>query len=126
MNLHTTLMDIRMAGAKSWADLHGWHVERANGTPIFRQIYLQARASILEQVLKPGTKLPATRELAGLLGVSRASVIAAYEQLLAEGFIAGKVGSGTYIASDLPQPVERRARRRAVPPTKAPAKMSKP
>src|SRR5271170_4643836 len=94
-----------MRSARSWADLHGWHVERASGTPIFRQIYLQVRAGVLAQALKRGTKLPATRELAALLGVSRASVISAYEQLLAEGFIAGKVGSGTYIASDLPQPI---------------------
>ena len=115
-----------MTRAKSWADLHGWHVERANGTPIFRQIYLQARASVLAQVLKPGTKLPATRELARLLGVSRTSVISAYEQLLAEGFIAGKVGSGTYIAADLPQPIERRPRRRAMAPGKAPAKLPAP
>ena len=48
------------------------------------------------------------RELAARLRVARTSVISAYEQLLAEGYIAGKARSGTFIASDLPMPSERR------------------
>lgn len=52
---------------------------------------------------------PSTRALASRLRVARASVVSAYEQLLAEGYLAGKVGSGTYISSDLPEPLERRA-----------------
>ena len=64
----------------------------------------QLRSAILSGTLRPGTKLPSTRELAGQLGVSRSAVVSAFEQLLAEGYTLGKKGAGTYIASDLPEP----------------------
>jgi GntR family transcriptional regulator/MocR family aminotransferase len=95
----------------SWADLYGWQIDRASATPLFRQVYLQMRAAILSRHLGSGTKLPSTRGLAAELGVARASVVAAYEQLLAEGCIAGKVGSGTYISGDLPEPIDGMSRR---------------
>ena len=88
---------------RSWADLSGWQIDRVSATPLFRQIYQQIQAAILAQALRPGTKLPSTRELASLLSVSRSAVIAAYEQLLAEGYICGKVGSGTYVSAELPE-----------------------
>src|SRR3546814_18999589 len=50
-----------------------------------------------------GSRLPATRQLANELGISRNTVLAAYEQLRAEGFIDGRVGPGSYIAEQLPQ-----------------------
>lgn len=89
-----------------WAELYDWQVDREGGTPLFRQIYGQIRSGILSRTLRPGTKLPSTRELASRLGVARASVVAAYEQLFAEGYLAGRIGSGTYIAADLPEPIE--------------------
>ena len=95
--------------AEGWAELVAWHVERGDETPLFRQIYLQVRAAILSRTLRPGTKLPSTRQLATRLGVARASVIAAYDQLLAEGYLDGRVGSGSYVSSDLPEPFDRRA-----------------
>jgi GntR family transcriptional regulator / MocR family aminotransferase len=95
-----------------WAELYAWQVERDNGTPLFRQVYLEIRSAILSRRLLPGTKLPSTRALASRLGMARASVVSAYEQLLAEGYLSGKVGSGTYISSDLPEPIERRPRAR--------------
>ena len=98
-----------MSPAPGWAELYAWQVERDNATPIFRQLYLQIRAAILSLPLAPGTRLPSTRALAFRLHIARASVVSAYEQLLAEGYLAGKVGSGTYISSDLPEPLERRA-----------------
>lgn len=97
--------------APGWADLYAWQVERGSAVPLFRQIYLQMRAAVLSRRLGPGTKLPATRGLAAELGVARSSVIAAYEQLLAEGYVAGRTGSGTYISNDLPEPIEGGARR---------------
>jgi GntR family transcriptional regulator/MocR family aminotransferase len=42
--------------------------------------------------------------LAAWLGAARASVVAAYDQLLAEGYIVGRIGSGTYVSTDLPDP----------------------
>jgi len=100
----------------AWAELHAWRVER-DGTPLFRQVYLQVRAAILSLTLAPGTRLPSTRALASRLRVARASVVSAYEQLLAEGYVAGRIGSGTYVSADLPQPPEGRPapRRTAAP-----------
>src|ERR1051325_2796174 len=65
--------------------------------------YLQlARAlkqAILDGRCAPATRLPATRVLARALDLSRNPVLAAYEQLAAEGFIEGRVGSGCYVAA---------------------------
>ena len=88
--------------AGGWADLFGWEIKRDNGMPVFRQVYLQIRLAILSRRLGAGTKLPSTRALASELAVARTSVVAAYEQLLAEGYVSGKTGSGTYISSELP------------------------
>jgi GntR family transcriptional regulator / MocR family aminotransferase len=109
--------------APSWAELYAWQVDRGSGTPLFRQVYLEIRGAILARRLAPGTKLPSTRRLAARLGMARASVVSAYEQLLAEGYLAGKVGSGTYIAPDLPEAVERRDLARARPPLARPPRL---
>jgi GntR family transcriptional regulator / MocR family aminotransferase len=93
--------------AAGWADLYSWQVDRMSGEPLFRQIYLQIRLAILSKMLKPETRLPSTRDLAARLRVSRSAVIAAYEQLLAEGFLSGRIGSGTYISSELPEPMDK-------------------
>jgi GntR family transcriptional regulator / MocR family aminotransferase len=90
-------------------------IERSSDTPLFQQVYLQLRSSILSQNVPPGTKLPSTRELAEDLGISRAVVVLAYEQLLAEGSVNGRTGSGTYVADlanlggSRPSKVQRRA-----------------
>jgi GntR family transcriptional regulator/MocR family aminotransferase len=76
-------------------------------TPLFRQLYEELRRCILDGTLVPGTRLPATRGLANELGVSRNTVLNSYEQLLAEGYLEGKVGSGTYVPRTLPdQPIQ--------------------
>jgi GntR family transcriptional regulator/MocR family aminotransferase len=100
---------------RSWANLYAWQLDRAGGAPLFRQVYLQIRSAILSQRLRPGTKLPSTRGLASQLSVSRSAVVSAYEQLLAEGYASGKVGSGTYVSSDLPEPIEGRRPKRGRP-----------
>jgi GntR family transcriptional regulator/MocR family aminotransferase len=91
---------------RSWASLYAWQLNRGGDAPLFRQVYLQIRAAILAQALRPGTKLPSTRELASQLSVSRSAVVSAYEQLLTEGFVSGRIGSGTYVSSDLPEPLD--------------------
>jgi GntR family transcriptional regulator/MocR family aminotransferase len=101
---------------QSWAELYAFEVDRSAAAPVFRQIYLQLRSAILSGALRPATKLPSTRELATQLGVSRSAVVAAFEQLLAEGYASGRTGAGTYIASNLPEPfaaVHRRKQRSA-------------
>jgi GntR family transcriptional regulator/MocR family aminotransferase len=104
-----------MKSRQSWADLYAFEVTRANDTPLFQQLYLQLRSAILSRRLRPGTKLPSTRQLASQLGVSRAAAVAAYEQLLAEGYTSGRHGSGTYISSDLPEQIGENAQRRKKP-----------
>ena len=93
-----------MKNRQSWAELYALDVDRAADAPVFRQIYLQLRSAILSGTLRPGMKLPSTRELAVQLSVSRSAVVAAFEQLLAEGYAAGRKGAGTFVASDLPEP----------------------
>src|SRR5437762_13048757 len=64
--------------------------------PISRQVYLGLRGAIVHGTFRPGDRLPATRDLAEQLGVSRTVVLLAYDQLLSEGFAEGRPGSGTY------------------------------
>src|SRR5438445_709492 len=68
------------------------------GGPLFRQIYLWLRQAIAAGELQADERLPATRDLAEQLGVSRTVTVAAYDQLLAEGWIEGRKGSGTFVA----------------------------
>lgn len=84
----------------SWAEVYPWRSPEA-GEPVIRQIYDQVRAAIMQAALKPGERLPSSRDFAGRLGVARASVVAAYDMLLAEGYAIGRPGSGTYVSSDL-------------------------
>ncbi len=72
-------------------------VDTVSGEPIYRQLYRHIRGTIESGVLLRGEKLPPTRELAGLLGVNRTTVSAAYELLESEGFIRGHVGRGSYV-----------------------------
>jgi GntR family transcriptional regulator/MocR family aminotransferase len=67
------------------------------GEPLFRQVYISLRETILSGSLRGGEKLPSTRDLAEQLGISRTVVLAAYDLLLAEGFAEGRGGSGTYV-----------------------------
>jgi GntR family transcriptional regulator/MocR family aminotransferase len=69
--------------------------------PLSRQIYLRLRTAIRSGTLRPGERLPATRELAEELHVSRTVVLSAYDQLLAEGYVFGRGGSGTYVSDDV-------------------------
>lgn len=63
-----------------------------------QQLYQALRARVLDGRLSSGTRLPATRELATMLGLSRNSVVRAYDQLYAEGYIESRVGDGTYVS----------------------------
>ena len=71
--------------------------------PLYRQVYDRLRQGILSGNLAPGLKLPSTRALATDLGVARNTVMNAYEQLLAEGYLQGKLGSGSYVSQALPE-----------------------
>src|SRR5499425_1590747 len=87
--------------SQGWADLYGWQLDRASRTPLARQIYMQVRSAVLSGALHAGTRVPSSRVMASQLGVARASVVLAYQQLLAEGYVESRHGSGTFIAGDL-------------------------
>ena len=70
--------------------------------PLHRQLYGQLRELILAGRLPAGARLPSSRMLAADFGVSRNTVVGAYDQLLAEGYVTGTVGSGTYVSTVLP------------------------
>jgi GntR family transcriptional regulator/MocR family aminotransferase len=67
--------------------------------PVGIQIQSGLRAAIRDRRLAAGERLPSTRRLAELLGVSRGTVVEVYEQLLAEGYVESVVGSGTRVAT---------------------------
>src|SRR5215468_1493847 len=87
--------------SRGWADLYAWQLDRGSRTPLTRQIYMQVRSAVLSGALCPGTRVPSSRAMASKLGVARASVVSAYEQLLAEGYVESRRGSGTFISTQL-------------------------
>ena len=68
--------------------------------PMYRQIYISVRNAIEKGNLKKSTKLPSVRKLSSELGVSKTTVLAAYDQLCAEGYIKTKPQSGYYVAAE--------------------------
>src|SRR5450432_4615661 len=69
-------------------------------SPLYRQLYDQIAQQIHSGQLARGERLPATRELAGLLGLNRTTISAAYDLLESEGLIAGQVGRGSYVTGE--------------------------
>lgn len=78
-------------------------LEPTSTISLHRQLYDALRQAILSGQLTAGTQLPSTRALAEQLGISRTTVVLAFDQLLHEGYVEGKKGSGTYVASMLPE-----------------------
>lgn len=70
--------------------------------PLNHQIYNAVREAILTQLLPSGLQLPSSRDLAKELAISRNTVTYAYEQLIAEGYLETRAGSGTFIADTSP------------------------
>lgn len=85
-------------------DLASLTIDTTSREPRYRQIVTQLRAAIDVGTLAPGTRLPPTRALATSLGVSRITAVAAYDQLIAEGYLVGRVGAGTRVADVPPLP----------------------
>jgi GntR family transcriptional regulator/MocR family aminotransferase len=77
--------------------------DESTAPPLYRQIYEAIRAEILNGIYASGMRLPSTRELAQNLSVSRITVVNAYDQLLAEGYLEGRSGAGTFVAGELPE-----------------------
>ena len=86
-----------------------------------RALYDQLRAAIVAGRVAHGERLPATRELARQLGVSRHTVTTVYGRLVAEGYLAGRAGGGTFVSYEVsPAPVNQHAGLRPRPFVAAP------
>lgn len=96
------------------------HLDPGSPTPLFRQLYDGIKQAILSGRAGPGMQLPPTRELARALGISRQTVLNAYDQLMAEGYLAGTVGRGTFVSASLPR------RAPAAEPPASPARLLRP
>ena len=92
--------------AKRQVEVPVWvSLDASSREPLHRQLYDRLRSGILSGQLSAGARLPSTRTLAVELGISRTTVVTAFENLLAEGYLEGKVGSGTYVGGSLPEEV---------------------
>lgn len=91
-----------MAKQRTDFDLDLINISGQAGAPLHAQLYGALREAILSRRLKPGTRLPSTRTFAQSIAVSRNTVINAFDQLLAEGYIESRVGAGSYVSSELP------------------------
>src|SRR3954471_22025022 len=96
-------------------------LDRAGAVPMLRQVYLALRGAILAGALPPGARLPSTRALGLQLGLARNTVVAAYDQLLAEGFVTGRGGAGTHVSAELPEGLQTGLEAAPAPPPAAPA-----
>ncbi|MBD9372745.1 PLP-dependent aminotransferase family protein [Rhizobium sp. ARZ01] len=76
----------------------------AAALPKFRQVQDQLRMAILHGHLRAGTRLPASRILAGELGLSRQTLVRVLENLKAEGYLEARQGAGTFVSTALPRP----------------------
>ncbi len=76
--------------------------DRESAEPLHRQLADCLRALVASDRLPSGAKLPATRELATSLGLSRSTVTIAYEDLIAEGTLRAHVGQGTFVLGRAP------------------------
>jgi len=84
------------------ASIPEFGIDLTSETPLAMQLAEQIRLAVLTGRLKPESRLPSTRAFAEELGVSRATALAAYDQLIAEGYLEGRHGSGTRVAAQLP------------------------
>jgi GntR family transcriptional regulator/MocR family aminotransferase len=89
------------------APLLGIALDRASAEPLHRQLRDALRDAILAGLLAPGHRLPSSRTLAAELGCARNTVLAAYEQLAAEGYLSARHGSGTRVSPVLPETLGR-------------------
>src|SRR3569623_1001504 len=112
-----------------------WNLTIALDPSHEQPLFLQLAGAIAEGIrrgrLKPGEALPGSRELAGLLGVNRNTVVAGYGELAAEGLVCTRVGGGTFVAQGPASPARATPLRvdfptYALPPPAYPPPQGKP
>jgi GntR family transcriptional regulator / MocR family aminotransferase len=84
-------------------------IDHASPVPLYRQVYAHLRAAILDGRLLADSRLPSTRTLSRDLRVSRGTIILAYDQLEAEGYVEGTQGAATRVRGTLPDSATRAA-----------------
>ena len=72
-------------------------IDNSSMVPIYEQVYGQIKNQIIDKTLKPGTRLPSVRKLAGSVDVSALTIKKSYDKLLDEGFIETVAGKGSYV-----------------------------
>ncbi len=82
--------------------LWGSGLDPQSGNTLQRQLHSKIRTAILDGKLASGARLPASRVLASRLGVARITVVQAYDQLTAEGYLESRTGAGTFVAGSSP------------------------
>jgi GntR family transcriptional regulator/MocR family aminotransferase len=82
-------------------------LDRGNGAPLQDQLFYQLRQLIVDGSLKPNTRVIATRFLAEQVGVSRTTVLLAYERLISEGYLETRPAVGTFVSGALPEQARR-------------------
>ena len=92
-----------MAKRATTSHIAGIELDRAADMALHEQIDRAFRRAILEGRMAGGSRIPSSRALAEQLGVSRLTVVSAFEQLIAEGYLESRVGSGTRVTPALPR-----------------------
>ncbi len=101
-------------------------LERGGPRPMHVALAAALKARILAGHLSPGARLPSSRSLAEELAVSRTTVVAAIDQLVAEGYAEGHPGSGVYVAANLPDSVLQARPQRPIAPAKEQGGLTEP
>ncbi len=97
------------------------HISLVGRSDLAHQIHLQVRAAVTAGALRPGDRLPSSRDLASRLGVSRNTVIAGYDRLVDEGLLCSRPGRGVYVRdAGRRRPPNRRPGRPVAPPVPQP------
>jgi GntR family transcriptional regulator/MocR family aminotransferase len=95
---------------------------RETGASAFRWLCSALRAAILDGRLRPGARLPATRDLARQCRLSRGTIVTAFEQMKSEGYLSARTGSGTYVNTVLPDSLLEVAHKARTPFRRHPAR----
>lgn len=77
-------------------------IDRRRKASLTSQVYEEIRAAIMSNRLAEGTRIPSSRALSEQNGVSRTTILSVLDQLIAEGFLRTRKGSGTFVCADIP------------------------
>jgi GntR family transcriptional regulator/MocR family aminotransferase len=79
------------------------NLQKSSERPVYLQLADAVIAEIKQGIIKPGTKMPGTRAMADLLRINRQTVVKAYDELYAQGWIESHISRGTFVSEHLPE-----------------------